>query len=128
MLENTLLVAVGGAAGSVARYLVGVWAAREFGPTFPVGTLVVNLLGSTALAFLVGLSIPGDVAAPRLRLLLGTGFMGGFTTYSTFNYETMFLLGEGSAWLGATNVAVTLLGCFVGGLLGLAAGRGMSGS
>jgi fluoride exporter len=128
LLTNTLLVAVGGAAGSVARYLVGVWAARTVGPSFPVGTLLVNLLGSTALAFLLGLSLPADVGAPRLRLLLGTGLMGGFTTYSTFNYETLLLIGSGSPGLAATNVVLTLLGCFAGGLLGLAVGRGLGGS
>jgi len=64
----------------------------------------------------------------RVRLLIGTGFMGGFTTYSTFNYETLALIGEGSAGLAAANVAATLVGCFAGGLLGLAAGRALSGS
>ncbi len=116
-----LLVCAGGALGSGARYLVSTWAARVFGPDFPRGTLLVNATGSFALAAIF--AIPGSPLSPELRLFLGAGVLGGFTTYSSFNTETLTLFDQGSAGLAAANVALTTAGCLVAGLLGLAAGR-----
>ncbi|HUP47319.1 MAG TPA: fluoride efflux transporter CrcB [Thermoanaerobaculia bacterium] len=119
-MTRLLLVCAGGAVGSGARYLLAVWAARQFGTTFPYGTLLVNVSGCFLLALLVQV---GTVLSPDLRLALATGLLGGFTTYSTFNYETTAYAREG-AWLAATaNAAITLLACFGAGLLGAAAGR-----
>jgi CrcB protein len=69
-----------------------------------------------------------NLMSPELRLALTTGLMGGFTTYSTFNYETMEYLREGAFWLAAINVAGTLLLCLLAGALGLASARGLVGS
>lgn len=120
---DLLWVALGGAAGSVARFLVSDWAARTLGADLPWGTLIVNVVGSMLLAFIVYVSVSSELISPNARLALGTGVMGGFTTYSTFNYETMALWAQGAWWLAGANVLGTLVACLAGGWLGLAAGR-----
>ncbi len=117
-----LLVCAGGALGSGARFLASSWAARTLGADFPRGTLIVNVTGSFALAVLLARV---EAVPPDLRLFLGTGVLGGYTTYSSFNYETLALLDGGSPRLALANVALTLLGCLAGGAAGLALGRWM---
>ena len=123
MFWRFLLVCLGGALGSGARYLVSVGAAAAFGIAFPYGTLIVNVAGSFAVAFLMHMSMAGDALSPEWRLLLTTGVMGGFTTYSTFNYETLSYFREGAWGIATLNVAVTLLGCLAAGLAGFALAR-----
>ncbi len=120
-----LIVCAGGALGSGARYLVSTWAARALGADFPRGTILVNASGSFVLAFVFGL--PGELISVETRLFLGAGLMGGYTTYSSFNYETLALLERGTAGLALANVLVTVSACLVAGLLGLAAGRVVGG-
>jgi len=120
-----LLVCAGGALGAGTRYLVSTWAARSFGAEFPRGTLLVNATGSFVLALLFALR--GEALSPELRLFLGAGVLGGYTTYSSFNYETLALLEQGSPWLAAANVTLTVAGCLAAGLAGLAAGRWLAG-
>ena len=122
-----LLVCLGGAIGTGARYLVMVWSAAAFGPAFPVGTIIVNVTGSFLLGFLAHIGMSTDVFSLDMRLLLTTGIMGGFTTYSTFNYETTIYLRAGSWLYGSLNVIVTVLGCLAAGLLGLALARAVVG-
>jgi CrcB protein len=116
-----LVVCAGGALGSGARYLVSTWAARVLGADFPRGTLIVNVTGSFVLAFVF--AIPGSRLSPEVRLFLGAGICGGYTTYSSFNTETLALLEQGSAALAIANLTATVLGCLVAGLAGLALGR-----
>lgn len=123
MAVKLLLVCLGGAAGSGARYLISVWVASRYGSSFPLGTLLVNLGGSFLLALLMQVSLTSDLMSAELRLALTTGAMGGFTTYSTFNYETTVLLQEGAFLFAAMNVAVTIVGCLLAGWLGLTVGR-----
>jgi fluoride exporter len=118
-----LWICVGGAAGTGARYLLSGWALTALGTTFPWGTLVVNVLGSFLLGFLMQVGVATPLLSPTLRLALTTGVMGGFTTYSTFNYETMRYVQDGSWPLALANVAVTLVGCFAAGFAGIWAGR-----
>ena len=122
-----LLVCLGGALGSGARYLVSLGAAAAFGIAFPYGTLIVNLAGSFLVAFLMHVSMTGEILSPEWRLLLTTGVMGGFTTYSTFNYETLGYFREGAWGVGMLNVAATLFGCLAAGLAGFALARLMFG-
>ncbi len=117
-----LLVCAGGAVGSGLRYLVSTWASRALGADFPRGTLLVNVTGSFALALLFARS---DAAPPDVRLFLGAGVLGGYTTYSSFNYETLALFDGGSPGLALGNMTLTVLGCLVGGAIGLALGRWM---
>jgi CrcB protein len=121
------LVALGGALGSVARYGVGALAAQLLGPAFPWGTLLVNLTGSFLIALVMHLALTGTVISLEMRIFLTTGIMGGFTTYSSFNYETLALLNQRAYWLAGLNIAGTVLGCLVAGVLGLAAGRAVVG-
>src|SRR5262249_264925 len=102
------LVCLAGALGTGARYWASTAALRAFGPAFPYGTLIVNVVGSFVLAAIMQLSLR-SLVSPDLRLVLGTGFCGGFTTYSTFNLETMQALREGAWALAAANVVGTLL-------------------
>lgn len=116
-----LVVCAGGALGSGARFLLSTWAVRALGADFPRGTLLVNVTGSFALALI--LAVPGDRLGPDLRLFLGAGVLGGYTTYSSFNTETLALLDQGSPGLAAANLALTVLGCLAAGVAGLALGR-----
>jgi len=107
-----LMIALGGALGAVARYGLSGWVQAAMGTTFPMGTLVVNVLGS----FLLGLSLPlfeSLAWSAETRTMLTMGFLGAFTTYSTFSYEAVVLF-EGGEW--------TRGGLYMGGslLLGLA--------
>src|SRR3954447_4307277 len=102
-----LLVCAGGAAGTAARYLIAL------STTPPFGTLIVNLVGSFLIAFIVQIGI-----AAEWRMVLTTGVMGGFTTYSAFNQDTTTYLREG-AWLwGIANIGGTVIGCLIAGFAG----------
>ena len=110
---NLLVIALGGAFGAVARYGLGGWIQNLTDTTFPMGTLVVNVLGS----FLLGLSLPffENLAwSMEVRTMIAIGFLGAFTTFSTFSYEAIVLL-EGGEWARA--------GLYIGGnlVLGLVA-------
>ena len=123
-----LWICLGGAVGTGARYLVATSLARLLGSGFPWGTLTVNVVGSLLLGAIMQLGLNTQLLSPDLRLILATGVMGGFTTYSTFNYETLQYLREGALWLTALNVAGTLLLCLVAGMLGVATARWVTGS
>jgi fluoride exporter len=123
-----LLVAFGGATGSVVRYWVGGIAPRVFGEAFPYGTLVVNLLGSFLISVVMGVALSTSLVPVNLRIFLTTGIMGGFTTYSAFNYETLALLQQRLWFTGGLNVVTTVLGCLVAGLLGLLLARVLVGA
>ena len=121
-----LFICLGGAAGTGARYLFGRGAQRAFGLGFPYGTLGVNLIGSFLIMVIVQVIIARGETTPDLRLVLTTGVMGGFTTYSSFNYETVQFLRAGAVGLALLNVGVTLIGCLVAGGLGLILARWIS--
>jgi CrcB protein len=126
-VTRVALVALGGAIGSIARYGVGALAAQVFGPGFPWGTLLVNLSGSFLISGIMHVALSGTAVSLELRIFLTTGIMGGYTTYSSFNYETLALVDQRAYWLAALNMSATVVGCFTAGLLGLAAGRAVAG-
>lgn len=125
-LDRLLLVALGGALGSTLRYAMSVGLARVAGGAFPWHTLTINLLGSFALGVVLFAWPSSSWMTPAVRLGLTTGVMGGFTTYSTFNYETLKLAHDGSPGLAAAYVLATLLSCAAAGFAGIAVGRGLS--
>jgi len=127
-VTRVALVALGGAIGSVARYGVGAVAAQVLGSAFPWGTLFVNLSGSFLIALVMHVALAGTAISLDLRVFLTTGIMGGFTTYSSFNYETLALVDQRAWGLAGLNVAATVLGCLVAGVLGLATGRALAGA
>src|SRR4051812_35744080 len=110
------LVCTAGGAGCGARYLIALW----LGPRpFPYATLIVNVVGSFLIALIMESSLRIASFPPNLRLALTTGFMGGLTTYSSFNYETTTLAAQGSSDRALLNVVVTLVACVLAGLAGL---------
>jgi CrcB protein len=121
------LISLGGAFGTAARYLLSVWLLRTLGPAFPYGTLAVNVIGSFLLGVIMQAGLDTTILSPAARVVLGTGVMGGFTTYSTFNYETLQYLQEGAWAMASLNVATTLLVCLAAGALGVAVARGLLG-
>jgi CrcB protein len=116
-----LLVCLGGALGAGARYAVSGWSLRLLGSAFPWGTLVVNVIGSFFLGLLMEAGLRTDVLSPNLRIAIAVGVLGGFTTFSTFSYETLALLREGALRLGLLNVFVQIFGGLAAAFLGLAA-------
>ena len=124
-ISRFLLICLGGAAGTGARYLTTVWAATVFGPAFPAGTLIVNLAGSFLIGLVMEVTRTTSIIGPDLRLMLTTGFMGGFTTYSAFNEESLSLFRGGATRMAATNLGVTVGGCLVAGAAGMALGRAL---
>ena len=126
-MSRLLWICLGGAVGSGARYLVSTWALATLGPAFPWGTLAVNAIGSFLLGALMHVGLSTDLLSPTLRFALSTGVLGGFTTYSTFNYETLQYVRDGALRLAALNVGTTVILCLAAGLLGLAAARALFG-
>jgi CrcB protein len=118
-----LLICAAGALGTGARYAIQSWALRALGPTFPYGTLLVNVSGCFAMSVLMQLANAAPFVTPVLRLTLATGFLGGFTTYSAFNYETLALIEQGEWPRAALYAGSTLVVCMAAGGLGLVLGR-----
>lgn len=124
-MDKYLIISIGAVLGANARYLLGGWVAERWGTSFPYGTLVINLTGSFLLGVFLAFSTDRVLLDPRYRLLIAVGFLGAYTTFSTYTYESVALLLSGSwsagllnlfgsAILGAAAVAV---GIMVGRLL-----------
>ena len=117
--RQMLLVAAGGAVGSVARYRLSGWVLQHaIDWRFPLGTFVVNVLGCLMVGLLAGLAVKEDFFSTDVRLLLFTGLMGGFTTFSAFGLETFYLLRRGEYLIAGGNMvlsmAVGMLALFAG--------------
>ena len=122
-MERALLVALGGALGTLGRYLTALAAVHLLGHEFPWGTLVVNLVGAFLIGLVQSLGLEAIAISEDMRLFLATGIMGGLTTYSAFSYETV-ALAEGGAWPRALlYVGVTTVACLGLCYLGMAPGR-----
>lgn len=88
-------IALGSAMGGVSRYVVGSALQQRFGLAFPVGTLIVNITGSLLLGFIMRFALGGSQISPETRIFLTTGFCGGYTTFSTFSYDTAVMFESG---------------------------------
>lgn len=123
-MKHIVLVALGGATGSVFRYWMSVWSLRRFGPSFPWGTLAVNIIGSFLIGLLIEIIARRAQASEEMRLLLVTGFLGGFTTFSAFSLDAMTLFERGAVFSAASyivaSVALSLGAVFAGLALGRA--------
>ena len=106
--------------------MIAVWMARTTGTAFPYGTLLINVAGSFLLGLLMQLSLSTQVVSADVRLIIGTGILGGFTTYSTFNYETLALLREEAWGVAFANAGATLIGCLVAGAFGIGVARAVT--
>ena len=108
-----------GAAGCICRYLISGWVLALAGRALPWGTLGVNLLGSLLLGLLMEFGLRSSLLSAGLRLGLTVGFLGGFTTFSTFSYETLRLLEEGSLLAAGWNILLNVLLCLAGAAAGI---------
>jgi len=120
-----LWVALGGAIGAVSRYLVAGYVQNKAGIAFPLGTLTVNVLGSFIIGFFIQYVLEYLAMPPQVRALAVVGFLGAFTTFSSFSYETVSFLLEGE-WLKAfIYILGTNLLCFIATLLGILLARAL---
>jgi len=124
-LANFLAVCAAGAVGTGARYLIGAWSADRFGVGFPYGTLAVNLIGCFAIAAVMQAAAAAQWS-PQLRVTLTVGLLGGFTTYSSFNFDTMALL-QRAPGLAVGYFLATIIGGLAAGWLGLVVARQLAG-
>ncbi len=103
-MEKVLWISLGAVLGANLRYWVGDWVAQRYGSGFPYGTLLINLSGSFLLGLIVSMSMENFIIDPRLRLLLTIGFLGSYTTFSTYAYESIALISQGQWGLGLFNL------------------------
>jgi CrcB protein len=122
-MTRLLLVCLGGALGSGARYLVSTSWPGGLGPGLPWATLTINVTGSFLISVVMYLFTPAGLIGEDHRYLLAAGVLGGFTTYSSFNYEVLALLQRGAWGLAGSYVALTLAGGLVAGVVGWALAR-----
>jgi len=108
-LDRYLIVMLGGATGSFTRYVLGTAIMNRVGPRFPFGTFVINISGSFLIGLLMTLLTERLQPHPNWRLLLVVGFLGGYTTFSSFEWETLSLVKDGGRWLGLLNVLGSVL-------------------
>lgn len=103
------LVVIGGGAGALARYVAASAIMTRFGGKFPLGTLVINVTGSFLIGFLMTMLTERFQLDPNWRLLLVVGFLGGYTTFSSFEWETFTAVREGAQWVGALNLVSSVM-------------------
>jgi fluoride exporter len=120
---GVLLVALGGGIGSVTRYLVSGWFASRFGPGFPYGTALINVTGSFIIGFFLAFAQERVSLSPYWRLFFGVGFVGGYTTFSTFEYESIRLLQDGEMLLGGVYLLGSVIAGGIAAIVGIALGR-----
>lgn len=118
-----LLVALGGAAGSLLRYGVGRLAVHYWGPGTVVGTFIVNITGSFALGLFLGWALQRSDLPAEVRAMVAIGLLGGYTTFSTLSYDTVRLLESGEALRAAVNIGGNLVIGLAAAWLGIVAGR-----
>jgi fluoride exporter len=124
---NSLIVMLGGAIGALARYHLGRMAGHMLGAGLPWGTLSANIIGGFAMGLLAGwLARFGAGGGEQLRLALGVGLLGGFTTFSAFSLETVLMIQQGQTGLAALYVGVSVAGAIIALMLGLAVMRGVA--
>ena len=120
------MIAAGGAAGAVSRYLVDSFVSERFGGAFPLGTLVINLSGAFVLGLLFALAVEGSRLPSDVRPALMIGFLGAYTTFSTLMRESWRLVEDGAIVLAAANLAGSMLLGVVAVVAGLAIGRALA--
>jgi CrcB protein len=123
-MATYVLIALGGALGSVARFWISSLVIERYGQTFPLGTLLVNMSGSLAIGFLAALAEPGGrrQIGPSGRLFLMSGICGGYTTFSSFSLQTLELIRAGEWMKAVTNSVGSVVLCLVAVWLGYALG------
>jgi len=118
-----LLVLVGGGTGALARYVAASAIMTRFGGKFPLGTLVINVTGSFLIGFLMTLLTERYQLDPQWRLLLVVGFLGGYTTFSSFEWETFTAVRDGALWTGMLNIVSSVVAGYMAVWLGVMLAR-----
>jgi CrcB protein len=128
-LFTYVLIAVGGALGSMSRYACSRAVALSYGETFPWGTVVVNIAGSFIIGFMAGISGPDSrlIVSPNVRNFIMVGFCGGYTTFSSFSLQTLQLIQNGDAAEAFGNVLLSVAACMAAVTLGYLAGMFITG-
>ena len=119
-MDRFLLISLGAIFGANARYWLGDWAAQRFGTSFPMGTLIINVTGSFALGLFLTIATERFLLDPRWRLVIAIGFLGGYTTFSTYTYESVNLLLTGQWFAGLLNLfgsAILGAAAVIGGIM-----------
>lgn len=124
-MKDILVISIGAIVGANARWIISRYAARLIGPTFPYGTLVINVVGSFIVGFFMIWTTERTVVDPRWRLLVVVGFCGAFTTFSSFAFETMSYFEQGQWLLMASNFLSNNLLCLGAVLAGMALARAL---
>lgn len=124
-MKDFLAISVAAIVGANLRYLISRLAVKEFGPVFPYGTLVINILGSFIVGFFVIWSTERVLVDPRWRLLVAVGFCGSFTTFSSYAFESMSFFEHGQWTLMLANILGNNLLCLGGALAGMALARAL---
>jgi fluoride exporter len=119
-MDKVLIIGAGGFIGANARYFVGDWLARQFGSTFPLGTLIINVSGSLLLALFMGWFLSQTDASPASRLFFAVGFCGAYTTFSAYAVESVLLMQAGEWGKGILNLALNNGLCLLAAAVGLA--------
>jgi len=122
-VQNYLLVFAGGGIGAAARYWLSGLVYQRLGSEFPSGTLVVNVIGCLLIGFLISIFEERFVLYPSLRIFLTIGLLGGFTTFSSFSFETMALLRDGELLYASANILLSVVLCLGGTWVGLTLGK-----
>ena len=124
-MDKYLIIGLGGFLGANVRYVVSGWAAEKWGASFPYGTLLINVTGSFILGVFLA-AVTGRLAIdPRWRLFFAVGFVGAYTTFSTYTYESMQLVLAGGWWPGLLNLLASNALGLAAALLGIALGRSL---
>jgi CrcB protein len=122
-VQAVLWISIGAIAGANARYFLSRWAAKALSPSFPYGTLVINVTGSLLLGFFLVWTSERVLADPRWRLMIAIGFCGAYTTFSSYAFETMYYFEQGHWMLFAANILANNILCLAAVLAGAALAR-----
>ena len=112
-MRNYLIIGLGGFLGAITRYAVSLWIGQRWGRSFPLGTFFINVSGSFLIALVMSLSIERMMISPQWRLFLAVGFLGAYTTFSTFELETGNLLRDGEWMIAGLNVVFSVVAGFI---------------
>ena len=121
-MRTVLAVALAGAVGALARWGIGAWFGQRF-PSFPWGTMVINVSGSFILGVMFAILVERDIGSPVLRVALMTGLVGAYTTFSTFSLETFRLFEDGATGSALANIGFSVVLGLLGVWLGIIVGR-----
>jgi len=118
MIADYFIIGLGGFFGAVARYAVALWVGQNWGRIFPLGTFIVNVSGCFCISLFMSLFTERFMVNPQIRLFLIIGFLGAYTTFSTFEYETGNLIKDGEWFIALANVVLSVIAGFVALKLG----------